>query len=171
VLELDTSRGHTFVMTQWIDEFAASLDSAARQKNAQYQHDLLRDRLIQEHAPLFFQGLVLELQAQAAELNEKIGGSFNGVTCTGDRNPNSVLVNTGNHAMTLTCTINLKGRLFTADIRRTSSVVQTTAYKHEFNFRVNPETDVVWVTREEKKYYDPKEIASMLLRETFTGKP
>jgi len=66
-------------MTDWIDKFAASLGEGERRKHIEYQHNLLRDRLITERAPEFFNSVASEVQTQVAELNQKVGGTFGGV--------------------------------------------------------------------------------------------
>lgn len=83
-LDLRVKWGHSVPpegddMTDWIDKYAASLSTEDQRKHTEYQHDLLRDRLISERAPQFFNDLATEVQSQVDELNEKVGGPLKGV--------------------------------------------------------------------------------------------
>src|SRR6478609_7389592 len=93
-------------MTKWIDEYANSLGASANSDNVRRQHDVLRDRLIQQHGPKFFEQLTDALRLQAAELDERVGASLKGITATDERTSTSVLVSAGDGSVSLRCTSN-----------------------------------------------------------------
>ena len=160
-------------MTKWIDEFADSLGEDARRANAQRQHDLMREGLIQEHGPAFFDKFKAALRAQSSELNDRlVGTSYKGVTASDDRNPASILVRSQNGASSLTCTVNYKARKMVTQTARTGSLSNAPKVRDFILCIDTDEPRGVWLRSEDgaQEYRDPAELATKLLREAFTGK-
>ena len=157
-------------MTKWIDEYANSLGEAANSDNVQRQHDLLRDRLIQQHGPKFFAKLTDALRAQAAELDERVGASLQGITATDDRNPASILVSSGDGSVSLRCTSNYPARTMLAVTSRANA--SAGARERTFWMTVNEHTGQISVRSDPDPdaYEDAIPLATKLLREAFTGK-
>ena len=157
-------------MTKWIDEYANSLGEAANSDNVQRQHDLLRDRLIQQHGPKFFEQLTDALRAQAAELDERVGASLKGITATDDRNPASILVASGDGSVSLSCTSNYSARTMLAVTNRANPSVGVK--ERRFWITVNEQTAQISLRADPDPdaYEDALPLATKLLREAFTGK-
>lgn len=59
-------------------------------------------------------------------------------------------------------------RKFTSDATRQGAHIAVgDGRKRDFNFQVNPQNEEIWVTSEQAIYRDPKEIATLLLKEAF----
>jgi hypothetical protein len=157
-------------MTKWIDEYANSLGEAANSDNVQRQHDLLRDHLIQQHGPKFFEKLTDALRAQAAELDERVGASLKGITATDDRNRASILVSSGDGSVSLRCTSNYSARTMLAVTTRANATAG--AKERTFWIAVNEQTAQISLRSDPDPdaYEDALPLATKLLREAFTGK-
>jgi len=156
-------------MTKWIDEYASSLGEAATSDNVQRQHDVLRDRLIQQHGPKFFEKLTDALRAQAAELDERVGASLKGITATDDSNPASILVSSGDGSVSLRCTSNYSARTMLAVTNRANGSAEAT--ERTFWIAVNERTSQISLRADPDPdaYEDAVPLATKLLREAFTG--
>jgi hypothetical protein len=156
-------------MTKWIDDYAKSLGKAANSDNVQRQHDVLRDRLIQQHGPKFFEKLKHALRSQADELDERVGASLKGITATDDRNPAAIVVSAGDGSISLRCTSNLPVHTVSAVSKRTNSICGVK--ERTFRIAVNEKTAQISLRSDPDPaaYEDAILLATKLLREAFTG--